>query len=137
MIYHIVTTRDYNSIDEFEIGVTESLQEARRIAQDEQHRIERDREKYESVEIRVYEDEDLQLDYNTMDIAPATMIKSIREMRGMSQSQLAELTGISVRVIQNYEQGTRPLSGARAITVYQIAKALRCSIEDLLDLSNL
>lgn len=134
MIYHIITTRGYNGIEEFEVGVTESLQEARRIAQDEQHRIERDCEKYESVEIRVYEDEDLQLDYNTIDIAPATMIKSIREMRGMSQSQLAELTGISVRVLQNYEQGTRPLNGARAITVYRISKALQCTVEDLLDI---
>lgn len=66
-----------------------------------------------------------------------TILKEKREAAGMSQAELARLTGISVRVIQNYEQGTRPLNGARAITVYQIAKALRCSIEDLLDLSNL
>lgn len=66
-----------------------------------------------------------------------TILKEKREAAGMSQAELARLTGISVRVIQNYEQGTRPLNGARAITLYQIAKALHCSVEDLLDLSNL
>ena len=59
-------------------------------------------------------------------------LKREREAAGMSQADLAALTGISVRVIQNYEQGVRPLSGARAITVYRIAKALGCSIEDLI-----
>ena len=60
-------------------------------------------------------------------------LKEKREAAGISQSALAELTGISVRVIQNYEQGTRPLNGARAITVYKIAKALKCNVEDLID----
>ena len=60
-------------------------------------------------------------------------LKQIREAAGMTQAELAKLTGISVRVIQNYEQGTRPLNGARAITVYQIAKALNCTVEDLLE----
>lgn len=60
-------------------------------------------------------------------------LKQIREAAGITQAELAKLTGISVRVIQNYEQGTRPLNGARAITVYQIAKALNCTVEDLLE----
>lgn len=61
-------------------------------------------------------------------------LKQIREAAGISQADLAKLTGISVRVIQNYEQGARPLNGARAITVYKIAKALRCTVEDLLEI---
>lgn len=61
-------------------------------------------------------------------------LKERRESAGMSQADLATLTGISVRVIQNYEQGTRPLNGARAITVYKIAKALKCSVEDLIEI---
>lgn len=60
-------------------------------------------------------------------------LKQYREAAGITQAELAKLTGISVRVIQNYEQGTRPLNGARAITVYQIAKALNCTVEDLLE----
>jgi len=60
-------------------------------------------------------------------------LKQIREAAGMSQSELAKASGISVRVLQNYEQGTRPLNGARAITVYHIATALGCTVEDLIN----
>lgn len=63
-------------------------------------------------------------------------LKQKREAVGISQAALAELTGISVRVIQNYEQGTRPLNGARAITVKRIADALGCRMEDLIDDEN-
>lgn len=61
-------------------------------------------------------------------------LKQTREAAGITQTELAKASGISVRVLQNYEQGTRPLNGARAITVYRIAKALNCTVEDLLDL---
>ena len=60
-------------------------------------------------------------------------LKQIREAAGITQAELAKLTGISVRVIQNYEQGTRPLNGARAITVKHIADALGCRMEDLIE----
>lgn len=63
-----------------------------------------------------------------------SILKRIRETAGITQAELAKASGISVRVLQNYEQGTRPLNGARAITVYQIAKALNCTVEDLLEL---
>lgn len=60
-------------------------------------------------------------------------LKERREAVGMSQAELAKETGISVRVIQNYEQGIRPLNGARAITVLKIARALGCTVEDLIE----
>ena len=60
-------------------------------------------------------------------------LKQHREAADLTQAELAKLTGISVRVIQNYEQGTRPLNGARAITVYKIAKALGCEMENLVE----
>lgn len=60
-------------------------------------------------------------------------LKERREAAGISQADLAALTGISVRVIQNYEQGARPLNGARAITVKHIADALGCRMEDLIE----
>ena len=60
-------------------------------------------------------------------------LKQKREELGLSQSGLSKLTGISVRVLQNYEQGTRPLNNAKAITVYQIATALGCRVEDLIE----
>lgn len=60
-------------------------------------------------------------------------LKQIREGTGITQSELAKTSGISVRVLQNYEQGARPINGARAITVKRIADALGCRMEDLIE----
>lgn len=59
-------------------------------------------------------------------------LKYFRELAGLSQSQLAALTGVSVRTLQDYEQERKPLEGARAITVLKIAQTLGCSVEDLI-----
>lgn len=61
-------------------------------------------------------------------------LKEIRELRGLSQSKLAELTGVNIQMIQKYEQGTRDINKAQAITVYQLAEALDVSVKDLLNL---
>lgn len=64
-------------------------------------------------------------------------LKQKREALGMSQMELADRAELSVRVLQNYEQGTRPINGARAITVYKIALALGCTVEELLELDEI
>lgn len=61
-----------------------------------------------------------------------TKLKKIRAAKGMTQRELAEATGISLRTIQHFEQGTKKLNGAAAITVYTLAKALGVGIEELL-----
>lgn len=60
-------------------------------------------------------------------------LKHYREKAKLSQSQLAEKAGISVRTLQDYEQGHKPLEGARAITVLTLARILSCTVEDLID----
>ncbi len=45
--------------------------------------------------------------------------------RGLSQSQLAKMAGISVRVLQSYEQGQRDINKAEAATVLALADALQ------------
>ena len=62
-----------------------------------------------------------------------TPLKNRRLAAGLSQSQLAEQTGLSLRTLQDYEQDRKPLAGARAITVLTLARALGCSVEDLID----
>lgn len=55
-------------------------------------------------------------------------LKSMREEKGLSQSQLAKLSGVSLRNIQAYEQGTRDINEAQCIKVVQLAEALDCDI---------
>ena len=39
-------------------------------------------------------------------------LKQIREQAGLSQSQLAERAGVSLRTLQDYEQERKPLERA-------------------------
>ena len=59
-------------------------------------------------------------------------IKKIRTERGYSQSKLSELSGVNLRMIQHYEQGVKDINSAQAITIYNLAQALNCNMEDLL-----
>lgn len=48
-------------------------------------------------------------------------VASVRERTGLSQSRFAQLLGVSVRTLQEWEQGRRAPSGA-ARTLLQIAQ---------------
>lgn len=61
-------------------------------------------------------------------------LKKIRKKYGLSQTQLAEKSEINIRMIQHYEQGTKDINKASAITVHKLAKALNNKIENLLEL---
>lgn len=63
----------------------------------------------------------------------ANKIKELRRNKGMSQSDLAESAGITLRSLQAYEQGVRLLGGASAIDVYKLAKCLGTTVENLLE----
>lgn len=60
-------------------------------------------------------------------------LKSVREMKEMTQQELADKSGINIRMIEHYEQGSKNIRKASAETVYYLAKALECDMEDLLD----
>ena len=60
-------------------------------------------------------------------------LKEKRMQRKLSQSQLAKTSGVSLRMIQKYEQGDRDIKKAQAETVYKLAKALNCKMEELID----
>ena len=59
----------------------------------------------------------------------ASKLQAARLANGLSQSQLA---GINSRVLQNYEQGVRDLSGAKLATLLKICLALNCKLVDIL-----
>ena len=60
-------------------------------------------------------------------------LKKYRQQAGMTQKELAAAVGISHRTLQDYEQDQKPLEKAAAITVLWIAKALGCTVEDLIE----
>lgn len=60
-------------------------------------------------------------------------LKEMRQSRGLSQSQLAEKTGINVRTIQHYEQGSKNFDHARIDTILKCCIALNCKLEDLIE----
>ena len=53
-------------------------------------------------------------------IAPTTMVARVRIQSGLSQSQFAEILGVSKRTLEQWEQGRREPSGA-ARTLIKIA----------------
>lgn len=61
-------------------------------------------------------------------------LQNIRKANNLSQSKLAEKSGVNLRMVQNYEQGFKDINKAQAITLYKLAQALDCTIEDLLEL---
>ena len=63
-----------------------------------------------------------------------TNLQRIRKERGLTQKALAEQSGVSVRMIQHYEQGIKDINKASAITVYNLAKALMVEMATLLEL---
>lgn len=62
-----------------------------------------------------------------------TRLRMYRERIGLSQSELAKESGVSVRMIQHYEQRRKDLGRAQTKTIWLLARALRCSMEDLME----
>ena len=64
---------------------------------------------------------------------PETNLKRIRTSYGCSQADLSKLSGVSLRSIQMYEQRNKNINKANADTLYRLALALGCSMEDLIE----
>ncbi|MBQ3519348.1 MAG: helix-turn-helix domain-containing protein [Clostridia bacterium] len=62
-----------------------------------------------------------------------TNLKRIRTAYGCSQSELAALSGVSLRSVQMYEQRKKDINKAGAETVFRLAKTLGCTVEDLIE----
>lgn len=62
-----------------------------------------------------------------------TNLKRIRTAYGCSQAKLAKLSGVSLRSIQMYEQRKKNINKGSADALYNIAKVLGCTMEDLLE----
>lgn len=60
-------------------------------------------------------------------------LKKKRKELGMSQALLASKSGVSIRMIQYYEQGAKDINKASAETIYLLSKALNCRMEEILN----
>lgn len=61
-----------------------------------------------------------------------TNLKKARMLAGISQSELAKLSGVSIKTIQAYESGARDINKASVSTATDLANALLCEIKDIL-----
>lgn len=57
-----------------------------------------------------------------------------RKSYGLTQPELANLSGVSLRSIQMYEQKNKNINRASAESVLRLARALHCHMEDILEL---
>lgn len=60
-------------------------------------------------------------------------LKEMRKARGLSQAQLAEKTGINVRTLQHYEQGSKNFDHARIDSILRVCIALDCKLENIIE----
>lgn len=73
------------------------------------------------------------VDSRMKEVFPETNLKRIRLMYGCTQAKLAETSGVSLRSIQMYEQRNKNINKASVDTIYRFAKALGCTMEDLIE----
>ncbi len=64
---------------------------------------------------------------------PECRLKKLRESRGLSQAELAKISGVSLRSIQMYEQRVNDIDKAQAQTIYKLSRVIGCAMEDLLE----
>lgn len=64
---------------------------------------------------------------------PETRLKQLRKRSGLSQSELAELSGVPLRTIQQYEQRQKNINKAQAEYLVMLARTLNCNAEDLME----
>ena len=85
---------------------------------------------YHEMDIRQFVDQ-----MNTLYRAakPETNLKLLRQNAGLSQRELAELSGVPVRTIQQYEQRQKNINKAQAEYLVMLAKVLCCGIEDIME----
>lgn len=62
-----------------------------------------------------------------------TNLKRLRKSRGFSQKELADISNVPLRTLQQYEQGRKNINKAQGEYIIAIAKALFCKPEELLE----
>lgn len=61
-------------------------------------------------------------------------LSKMRKLNKITQKELSERSGVSLRSIQQYEIGAKDINKASALSVRNLANALHCEVEDLLSI---
>ena len=64
---------------------------------------------------------------------PDTNLKKRRQIAGLSQKELAEMAGIPLRTIQQYEQRQKNINHAKVEYLLQLSNTLCCEVECLIE----
>lgn len=64
---------------------------------------------------------------------PPTQLQALRKSIGYSQKMLAEKSGVSLRMIQQYEQRAKNINNATGANLVALANTLGCGVEELLE----
>ncbi|MBQ9622914.1 MAG: helix-turn-helix transcriptional regulator [Treponema sp.] len=67
--------------------------------------------------------------------ASPTHLQKIRKSRGLTQAQLSELSGVSLRMIQLYEQRQNDINKAAASVIESLARALCCNFYEIMEIN--
>lgn len=64
-------------------------------------------------------------------------LQDVRISKGLSQTELANLSGVNIRTLQSYEQGLKNIDGAKLDTLLNLSSTLNCNISDILESESL
>ena len=62
-----------------------------------------------------------------------TKLQTVRKAIGLSQKELSEKSGVTLRMIQQYEQRAKDINKATASNLFSLSGTLGCKAEDLLE----
>jgi len=63
-----------------------------------------------------------------------TQLQQMRRIAGYSQRILSEKSGVSLRMIQQYEQRAKDINKATGTNLLALARTLGCRMEDLMEM---
>ena len=66
-------------------------------------------------------------------LSQSTSLQKIRKARGFTQQELSKASGVTLRMIQLYEQRQNDIGKAQVSVVIRLARALGCEVEDLIE----
>lgn len=63
-----------------------------------------------------------------------TNLHNFRKIAGLTQKELALLSGVNLRTLQQYETGAKDINKASGSSINSLARALRCNFYDIMEL---